>query len=206
MALEIDDIVRIALTGTGAQATIWQNVWHYKMTAGAGVDEAAFLTAVAANVDTTFLNIDQLLSDEYSFDQIEGWKYNFSTSKWNGIGTNNFADKVGLSASDPVAHGVAAVGRFVTQVARRQGRTFLPGLIEGAIDDGLLDATTLAAFALYMADFTNNVLAGGGTFKLCTFNTDAQSIYFETSAVYVGPEIISAIPGYQRRRKPLVGI
>lgn len=206
MPLEIGDVVRIALTGWSPQASVWQNVWHMLMTTGASVLVSDLIDAVGANVALMHAEVDQVWSDQFSMQELEFWQYNFGTSKWNGVGVFDLGGLDGLHATDPMAHGVSAVGRYVNTVARRQGRTFLPGLIQTSIDAGLFDSAVIVAFALYMAEFTNVLSPTGGNFNLCTFNTDLESVYYETPSVYVGPAIVSLIPGYQRRRKPLVGL
>lgn len=206
MAGAIGDVYRVALTGGAPQSSVWQNVWHYELTTGQIGDETDILPAVAANYGVAHAAVDSLLHTSYDATSLELWKYNFATHKWNGLDTEALVGLDGLSAQDPVAHGVAAVGRFVTEVARRQGRTFLPGLIDTAVDLGLIDSAFLAAFTTYMDEFTDDLAVGNGTIELCTFNTDQTSVYYETTSVFQNTILISNIVGYQRRRKPLVGI
>jgi len=206
MPLDIGDVVRVAMTGTAPQAAVFQNVWHYVVTTGSAIGEAAIVAAIKANVEDSFLEIDSFLSDEYSWDSIDVWVRDKALQVWNGIGSAALTGLDGLSTSDPEPHGVAAVGLIVTDLLRRQGRTFVPGIGEGTTVDGLLTPTFLVGFALYLADFVEALTPVGGTLTWCTYNTEVGSDYEETFSEYAGTVILNDIVGYQRRRKPLVGI
>lgn len=206
MSIDITDIIRVAVTGTAPQASVWQHVWHYYAHSGTTATETDVLTGVSGNYTTAWANMVSYISDQYSVGQVEGWKYNTVTNKWEGFGTLTFGPLTGGSASDPHPHGVAAVGRWSTDIARRQGRHFLPGIIDSAIDLGLIDSAVVTAFIAYLDDWTDDVVVTGLNLNLCTFNTDITSVYYETKSDFSGTLIVSNIPGYQRRRKPLVGI
>ena len=89
---------------------------------------------------------------------------------------------------------------------RRQGRTFLPGWGQESVDLGLLDAAALVDFADFMADFVEIVIDGGKHLTMCTYNTDPGSTYYETSSISNGVVFANDVVGYQRRRKPNVGL
>lgn len=206
MTLNTGDVVRVALTGNAPQTSIYQNVWHYEMTSGAGAAEGDFTDAVETNYIAAWANVAAFLHSSYSAVSLEFWVRDPVVHVWNGIGFEGLSGLVGASAADPMPHGAAIVGRPVTQLLRRQGRTFLPGMNETQVDLGLLDAAGITAFILYMADFTDPISPTGGVFTWCTYNTDITSPYYETSSLYDGTIAFSSIVGYQRRRKPLVGI
>lgn len=206
MALSVGDVIRVAITGGTAAADVFQLVHHLKMTAGAGADEDLLMDTEAADYEDAFTEIEDFISDTYSFDTMDFWVRNPTTHEWDGLGTRVLTSLVGLSASDPVPQGVALVGLIVTEVLRRQGRTFLPGVREGDVNDGLATGTLLAAFALYLAKVVSKYTITGGTFKWCTYNTDPTSALYETASLYNGTIILNDVVGYQRRRKPGVGI
>lgn len=206
MTLQVGDVIRVATTGTAPQTSVFQNVWHYKMTAGAGCAENVFLAGVVAQYAQAWDEMDALISDQYQVNLIEAWTRDPALQTWNGIGQISAGPLVGLSIGDPEAHGVAIVGLIVTELARRQGRHFLPGVSDAQLDLGLWEAGCLVAFALYLAEFVQTLSLTGGTFTWCTYNDTPGSKYEESASLYDGTVIINEIAGYQRRRKPLVGI
>lgn len=206
MTLNIGDVVRVALTGTGPQSAVFQNVWHYVMASGAGAAEADFTAAVETNVDLMFTEIDSFLSNLYEWTTLEFWVRDKVLQVWNGIGVENLSGLVGLVADSPIPHGAAAVGRLITSLQRRQGRTFTPGWQRDSVDEGLLDATATVAYLLFLAEFSNDISPVGGVFNWCTYNTTPGSPYEETSSAFANTLSFSNIIGYQRRRKPLVGL
>lgn len=200
------DVIRVALTGSAPQASVFQLVWHYENTAAGVATEANVINAIKADIESNFLDVDSVLSDTYSWDKIDCWRRDKLNQVWNGFGSATLSGLTGLSANDPEPHGVAAVGLIVTQLLRRQGRTFLPGIAETVTDDGLLTAGFLVAFALYLAGFVGPISVSAAQLTWCTYNTIPGSIYEETSSLYNGAVILNDIVGYQRRRKPLVGL
>jgi len=206
MPLEVGDVIRVAMTGSAPQASVWQNVWHYVMTTGSGMLESAAVAEIKSNIEDSFLEIDSFLSNTYSWDTIDVWVRDKTLQVWNGIGSETLDSLDGLSALDPLPHGSAIVGLIVTDLLRRQGRTFLPGLEESTTEDGLFTVATLVGFGLYLADFVQLLSPAGGQLTWCTYNTEVGSDYEETESEYAGTVIINDIVGYQRRRKPLVGI
>lgn len=204
--MQVGDIIRVALTGYGPGNAVWQNVWHYAMTGGAGAAESVFLSGLVAKHADTWDEMDALISDEYGATIFDAWVRDPSLQVWNGIGQISAGPLAGLNVQDPEPHGVALVGLVVTELARRQGRHFLPGINEDQVDLGLLDAAGLTAFAFYMAEFVEDIVVTGGTFTWCTYNDTPGSDYEESESLYNGTVVINEIVGYQRRRKPLVGI
>lgn len=206
MTLNQDDVVRVAMTMVGPQASIAQNVWHYVMTGGAGAAEGDFTDAVETNVNSMFLEIDSFLSNTWEWTFLEFWVRDAVNQVWNGIGTEVLSGLVGLAADSPIPHGAAAVGTVITELQRRQGRTFLAGPQRDSVDEGLFDASFVVAFILYLAEFVADITPTGGTFEWCTYNTTPGSIYEETPSVFAGVLNFNNIVGYQRRRKPGVGL
>jgi hypothetical protein len=181
-------------------------VWHYKATGGAGIDEDLVLAAIAANYAVAFANVQAEISPDYGWNLFQMWKRNVALGRWDGVASLPVASVFGTGAGDNIAHGVAAVGRIITDLARRQGRTFLPGLEDTNVVDGLLTAGMALLFLDYLADFAADVAGSGFFGSWITYNTDPLSPFFETAAIAAGGVIANLIVGYQRRRKPLVGL
>jgi hypothetical protein len=98
------------------------------------------------------------------------------------------------------------LGFYVTNLLRRTGRTFIAGLAENETVDGLIIAGAIVQMLSYMDKFTDTLTPTGGSLKLCTYNTEPGSPYYETKSDYAGSYGADTVLAYQRRRKPFVGI
>ena len=206
MTLNVDDIVRVVLTYQHQGAEVAQNVWHMKMVSGAGADEDDLLDAIDTNMQVAFGEIDTNITELLESTQLDLLKWDFVNHQWDGVATKAFDLLVGLSVNDMLPHGVAGGVRILTELNRRQGRTFIPGMTDVLVTDGTITAGFRALMAAYAAIFVVDMLPTGGTFTWCTFNTEETSPLYETASLSNGEEIVNAVPGYQRRRKPGVGI
>lgn len=199
-------MVRVALTGTSPGPNVFQNVWHYIMTGGAGADENDFLAAVAAQWATAIANVIGWMSNQYSFHTFEAWLRDTGNHRWDGIASLPITPVTGGSGSDGMPHGAAAITRIITGRLRRQGRNFLPGFNEAASNNGVFLSGVLTDMADYALDFSDVVTPTGGTFTWCTYNDDPVSPVYESESQEAGGVIANGVVGYQRRRKPGVGL
>lgn len=206
MTVSIDDVVRVVMSWAAPNAQLAQNVWHLKMVSGAGASEANILTAVETQMQTMWGAISSNATSSYSADLLELFNWDFGTHQWNGVGSKAISGVAGSSGSDWMPHGVAVVGLIGTEYLRRTGRTFLPGFVEGAINAGILGSTALAAALTAVGYFDTDISVTGGLLTWCTFNTAPASALYETASLAVQSVSVSDIPGYQRRRKPGVGV
>lgn len=204
--LNIGDVLEVVQTWDTPLASVAQNVWHLEMVSGAGADSDDVLPAVLTQQQVAFAVIDNSLNNQFEVVLLELRLWDFTLHRYDGIGAIAATAMVGLSAIDYEPHGVAALGRILTEFSRRQGRTFLPGLSENAIDEGILTVGVEAAFAGYLAAFDTDIGVTGGNFSWCTFNTEPLSPVFETTSVAIQTVIANALPSYLGKRKPGVGL
>lgn len=200
------DTIRVAITGSAPLASVWQQVWHRFHAGSSDVTEQNLINALGIAITFADDEIDGLRHDGYSIDEITAWKWDTINDEWDGIGTDVLVGLSGESATDPLPHGAAAVGRYVTAALRRQGRHFIPGLHEGTAVDGQFTAGSLTTIADYLAEWAKSLTVTGESFFLCTYNTDPLSPLYKTRSTFAGTVIANGIIGYQRRRKPLVGL
>lgn len=206
MTFNIGDIAQVVQTWDAPLASVAQNVWHLKMVSGAGAEPSDLLADILTQQQVAFADIEDEISGFFEVILLELLQYNFVTHRFEGVGSLAATGIVGQSAIDYLPHGVAAVGRIVTEVAKRQGRTFVPGLTDSVVVGGLLSSGAEASLAAYLLDFQTDVAPTGGLFTWCTFNIEPLSALYETASLTSGSVIANALPGYQRRRKPLVGL
>ena len=204
--LQVGDILEVVLTWDAPLAAVAQNVWHYEMVSGADADSDDLLDEINTNTDVAYGSVEDYISDEYQGVLYELRKYDFVAHRFDGIGTKVATGLTGVSAVDYEPHGVAGLGRIVTQAARRQGRTFLPGFADAFIVNGALSAAAEAGLAAYLAvwDSTLNLVAGN--FAWCTFNVEPSSPVYETPSQAAGTVIANSLPSYLSKRKPGSGL
>lgn len=206
MTLALDDVVRVALTGVAPLASVFQNVWHYKVITGGPIDEDAALAAIQAQYVLAFAEISGAIAQDYEFENWEMWVRDVPNHQWDGVAALVVAPVAGTGVGDAIPHGAAMVGRVVTEEFRRQGRTFVPGPLDTNVTNGQLVGATLVDFSDFMLEFADDIAPVGGTMRWCTYNVEATSPHYETASLAAGTVIANSIVGYQRRRKPLVGI
>jgi len=205
-ALAIGDVLEIVMTWATPLSSVAQNVWHMIMASGAGADSDDILAQVLTQMQVAFVNIEDELNDEFSVELFELRKYNFSTSRFDGVDTLAGSLMVGASMADYEPHGVAALGRIITGAARRQGRTFVPGMTELSVINGVLSTGMEASLAVYLSVMDTDISVPGGLFNWCTFNVDPLSPVFETASVAIQSVIANSLPSYLGKRKPGVGL
>lgn len=205
-ALTIGDVIQIIQTWDTPTASVAQNVWHLVMASGAGADSDDVLAAVLTQQQTAFAEIAARVSDDYEAVLLEARLWDFVNDRFDGVGTLAMTSVVGTSVSDPQANQMAALGRIVTEVARRQGRHFIPGLTEGEITAGLYIAAAEADIASYLAIFDTDISVTGGLFNWCTFNVEPTSPVFETVSKAIQTVIANTIPSSLGSRKVGVGL
>lgn len=205
-ALVVGDVLEIIQTWDAPLASVAQNVWHLKMVSGAGADSDDVLAAVLVQQQVAFALIEDRVGNEFEATLLEARKWDFTLNRFDGVGSLAVTGIVGTSVSDYEPHGVAALGRIITEVARRQGRTFLPGFSDTQINDGVLIAAAEAAFLTYLATFDTDISVTGGLFTWCTFNIDPLSPVFETASLAIQTVVANSLPSYLSKRKPGVGL
>lgn len=206
MTIAIDDVVRVVLTWTAPLATIAQNVWHMVNTGGGGGALSDLLDDIETQYTVAFADLDLQVSEEYEATLLEMFRWDFTLHQWDGVGNRALSLLVGTDAGDYLPHGNAYVLRYLTEASRRQGRMFVPGIPDTKVVDGVLVSSTEADLALFMADWGTDISVGASLMELCTFNSEPTSPLYETASVATGDYVVNSIPGYQRRRKPGVGI
>lgn len=121
---------------------------------------------------------------------------------WDEVGSDAWT-VVFTGAGDMFPHGVAPIVRAKTMDPDVQGRKFLPGFVETTAADGALTAPALADLANFGTGWITPFVgaATGGDFVPVVWSV-AQKVAKIMNGVY----ILNGQMGYQRRRKPGVGI
>jgi len=115
------------------------------------------------------------------------------------------ADTVAYSGdivSDNASAAVSGLMVGYTNVPKRRGRKFVPGLAQTQIQNGVFNAATLADLALLALIYIADIPDPGGTGLL---RAGVLSIIGMGFTYFNDSVTVSDVPAYQRRRKPDVG-
>lgn len=206
MSIDAGDILRIVAKWSTNEGQVLNSVWHYNVASGAALIASDIIDAINANYITAFLNVDQHINNAYQIDEWDLLQWDAVLNRFDGVLTQAASGIVGTSVSSPVPPGVGMLGRVVTDSARRQGRHNIAGVSEGVTNTSELSAAAEADLALFMLQFDATLAPTGGSITWCTWNTDVTSPIFESFSPASGTAIANTLMGYQRTRKPGIGI
>lgn len=204
--IEDGDIVQIIQTWDAPLASVAQNVWHLQMISGAGAESSDILAAVLTQQQVAYAAVEAFFSNTFEAVLLEARKWDFTLHRFDGVGSLAMTGVIGTGSTDYEPHGVAALGRLLTENARRQSRTFLPGLLDNSIVQGVLTATVESAVTLYLQLHDTDISVTGGLLQRCTFNTEPLSPLYETASLGTQVVVANSLPSYLGKRKPGVGL
>lgn len=204
--INVGDVCEVIQTWDSPLVSVAQNVWHLEMVSGTGADSDDILAAILTQQQVAFTEIRLSIGDEFEAVLLELRKWDFTLNRFDGVGSLAMTGMVGLSVVDYLPHQMAALGRIVTETARRQGRQFIPGLDDSAIGNGVLTPAFEADVADYLAVFDTDISVTGGLLSWCTFNVTPASPLFETTSLAIQTVIANSLPSSLGKRKPGVGL
>ncbi len=201
MTVELDDELRITVTLTMPGTTVAQNVFYtiYK-----GVSQAWDYEVVQDMSDMIVAIFDTIKSDlgtGVSISSVETYKRESGTPDyWGSIGVD-FPTWAGTGISEVLPNGVALVIRSLTGAVKTVGRKYVAGLTENEVSTTTWVAGALARAALFLIQWYVGWAASPRDYQSGVWSTLTSAI------VPMAMEgVVSTIPGYQRRRKPGVGM
>lgn len=206
MPVTVNDVVRIVGEWDVPESTVAQLVYHYIGVSAGPASDAEILAAVETELNLSFAFIAARVSNQVLGSTLSIFKWDFALNRWDGLGQVPLIGADGTSADHMLPHGDAGLVKIFTGALRRQARKYVPGLIEGTQQDGLIAAAVLTDLGLFAADLDDRIQAGALFLDFCTFNTDPLSPLFETASIANGTVQAEAIVAYQRRRRPGTGI
>lgn len=204
--INVGDVLEVIQTWDTPLASVAQNVWHLIMISGAGADSADVAAAVLTQQQVAMPEVEDHVSDEFNVNNYELRLWDTTLERYDGVEVLAATAVGGVAVEDYEPHGVAMLGRIITASARRQGRTFIPGVRDTSIVDGVLVAALETALAAYLAIFDTDISVTGGLFSWCTFNTEPTSVVYQTESIAKQSVIANTLPSYLGTRKPGVGL
>lgn len=201
MAVEQNDALKIVASFDMPGLTIAQNVFYASYTAVGDATEEDVTDDLLAWVEKMFDNLDGQIADTVSLNEVVvSKKIGASPLTWEEIG-NVAGAFVGLDTTEAVPNGVAMVLRVATTALRSLARKYIAGLSETDTLTTSWSSTALVNGALFLADW----ILGPDTVAGRTYIPGIVSTLDGFFKTFGNEGVISAIPGYQRRRKPGVG-
>lgn len=208
MAVNDGDIVKVVVTVNCPDLVIAQNVFYWELDDPTpdNPSNAQIVTACDTRLDDMYSKWDDGMGADYLVDEFTVERVEWNVDKWEtveNIGTNPLAI-AGIGAGDSPPHGIAAVITAQTSRPQTRARKFLPGIVEGQVLDSTISGTVLGYMAQFIVSWlTNQTVVGSAELVPVVLGQSGPSaglVYALISAA------ASAIAGYQRRRKPGVGV
>jgi len=203
MAVADGAILRIVASILFPESVIAQNVFYAVFAdTGTSDDEADVVTDLGTWLEDMYDHLDGECIATLASGGFKVYNYDSIDDDWDEVGADTWADTF-AGAGDMLPHGVAAVIHAKTTDPDVQAAKFLGGLTEDTQDNSILEATPLAELANFANEWTAPFVgaATGADFAPGVWSVAQQNFF-----LFNGVEVINATLGYQRRRKPGVGI
>ena len=203
MALQANDILKVVLSIAMPDSVIAQNIfWVLFEADGGSVDTVDVLDDLETWVEDIYTNLLNAIADNNSLEDIKVYVYDSVDDDFDEVGI----EPVAVTFTDTaqyLAHGLAAYMTARTVDPDVYGRKFIPGMTEAVNDDGYIASGYAGNLANWSIDWTDPFTgaATGSGFIPGVYSFTRSNFY-----AFTGASTVSLLWGYQRRRKPGVGI
>lgn len=203
MALQANDILKVVLSLAFPDSVVAQNVfWVLFEADGGSADEQDALNDLEDWIEGMYTRIISNVADRVTLDDIKVYVYDSVDEDFDEVGDETVA--VAFSnGNEMLPHGMAAVSNASTVDPDVQGRKYWGGFCEDYNDDGYLTGTLIANLALATGDWITP-FTGGATGS--GFIPGVWSPTRVAFRAFDDDTTTNLVWGYQRRRKPGVGI
>lgn len=201
MAVSPGDFLRVTVSSLLPNAVIAQNVFYTQVQSLGGGDDATVLTDIQAWIESIYTQLAPIISDAVTQVLIDV-AIQVLLGGITPVGAVSLS-LTGSAGADMASHGVAGQVNMNLSGGGRPSIKFFPGVNEAGIEDGeflsfdlltMLNAGTAVVLGANAAGAQGSYLPG-----IITGDTSA----FKS---FTGNITAKVFPGYQRRRKPGVGI
>lgn len=201
MAVAPGTALRITATWLMPGTSLAQSVFYAEYLTGGAPEDANVVVDMLTWVELMFANVEDHMSDEVELDTVDVSKWVPGTpGSWVDIGSV-VGTMVGLAIGEPLPLGVALVIRAATDIVKAVARKYLPGMVESAVNANAWEANVLTDAVLFLTDWFD-----GPPQVTQTYDGGTWSTVSEEFGAFTGEGAVATIPGYQRRRKPGVGM
>lgn len=203
MSVEAGTILRVVAELIAPQSSVMQNVFYTKFDDTGGSNENQDVVDDCVDwVDALYLTLVDEINASVIPGEVKVYLWDTIGLDWDELGSGSMGTSF-TNADQMLPHGVAAIVSARTFNPDVTGRKFFGGFAEDQQSQSILDAAAVIALAFtasaWIEPFTG--LATGSVFK-----PGVWSVVDVAFRQFVETVIINALMGYQRRRKPGVGI
>ena len=208
MPLNDGDVVKVVQEIEMPGNQIGANVFYWELDDPTpdNPSTAQVLTALLTRLQAIYGTVDQNLSTDYEFPVFSAEKIEWDGTKWET--TENLGEgltaEAGESATEATPHGVAAVVTATTSRPQTRARKFIPGFIRNDVVDSNWAAGALTALNAFATSWLTDQAVVGNAYLVPVVVSVAGPTAGTVFALVTG--VVAGISGYQRRRKPGVGI
>lgn len=169
MTVNPNDILRITAKMSLGGNDI-QNVYHVQNGGMSTIPDATALAGLADWIDDAHVDINPSIASGVSYDTIEVFNvtqdYSLGDTTWTTLAIGGDG-----GASTVYAPQAAALVKFLTDVARSQGRKYIGGLTEDGVGTaGALEAIVLTRLLNYAGQLLSEPVLSGNQIKVGNWN------------------------------------
>lgn len=203
MAVSDGAILRIVASLLFPESVIAQNIFYTVFTdTGTSDDEDDVISDLVTWIESMYTQLNSWMNDEIAGSQIQVYYYDSVDDDWDEVGSEPIT-VAPTSNNDMLPHGCAGIMHAKTSNPDVQATKYFGGLTEGSCTGSSLGALLTAKMVdlgdAWVAPFVGGIT--GADFGPGVWST-AKTNFFLFNGVFV----INGDIGYQRRRKPGVGI
>lgn len=196
-------ILRVVASLLFPDDVIMQNVFHVVLTSVVGDNDASdVVTDLVEYVEDIYTELNALISADVDASDIKVYEYDSVDDDWDEIGTDAWSDTF-AGTGHKLPHGAAGLILLRTLDPDVTGKKFFGGFVVGVMNGTSLGAGQLADLALAAAEIVSSFVA---TTTSNVYTPGVWSVAQNNFRAFNGSYTVNAVPGYQRRRKPGVGI
>lgn len=175
-----------------------QNVYHFKHDGDSSLDSAPVVAGLRTFIDDAYAELNAVTADGLFYDTIN--IFNLTQDEPLGEYSWPTLTQGAESATDAYTTQAAALVKFLTEVARSQGRKYIAGLVEGQVSTGGVISTALqTALGNFATELFTFPIVGGQEFILGNYNA-ALARFAEWSSAVIADRLAT-----QRRRRAGTG-
>ena len=173
------------------------NIYYFKTDFQEEQEEDDITSDIKDWIQALYANVVGNMSDQAALALLSCYWLATIPNEWELFGettpTQSFTD-----VTEMLPHGVSALVRAYTTRAKTIGRKYLPAFCEDAQEDGSWVAGAITNLTAYSVDWGDIIEMDANNFLRPAIYSYGQAYVFELT----GDFVVSAIPAYQRRRRP----
>lgn len=205
MSVETGDVVRVTIRYEGPNLEDYQNSYLFAVGLDESISDSEFLALIEPAMTNLYGGLTGAISSECDPRDISCYVVDYDTVNnkeviTHSIGTTPWTTIAFTAASEMLPAGVAALANFTTNALKTRLSKYIGGIVEVEQDDGTFGSSMVG----YMTDWIAELLAGitlevGKTMVYGGFSKATEQFAAATGGAF------TAIPAYQRRRRPGTG-